>query len=71
MMMPPPAARTGNAATDALIGDYSDKPLPTPMRTPMTNGGLSRGDVIMQEARNQIALISGQTPLLGEEVRSD
>ena len=67
MLMPPPAAKTGNSATDALIGDYSDRPLPTPMRTPMTNSGVSRGDVIMQEARNQIALSSGQTPLLGDE----
>lgn len=47
----------------ALVGDYSQRSvLPTPMRTPRTASG---SDVILQEARNQLAMINSQTPLLG------
>lgn len=53
------------AATDALLGDYTDRPLPTPMRTPMTGSGLSKHEVIMREASNLRMLEQGQTPLLG------
>jgi len=56
---------TGNA-TDALLGDYTDRPLPTPMRTPMTGSGMSSHEVIMREASNLRMLQRGQTPLLGE-----
>lgn len=45
----------GDGATAALLGDYRDAPTPlaTPMRTPRTGAGQ---DVVMQEARNLIAL---------------
>lgn len=45
----------GNGATAALLGDYREAPTPlaTPMRTPRTGPGQ---DVVMQEARNLIAL---------------
>lgn len=51
-------------ATDALLGDYTDRPLPTPMRTPMTGSGLSKHEVIMREASALRKLERGQTPLL-------
>ena len=57
-------------ATSALLGDYSDRPLPTPMRTPASSsqaGKPSRSDVIQREAMNLRALSTGQTPLLGDE----
>jgi len=57
-------------ATTALLGDYSDRPLPTPMRTPASSsmaGKPSRTDVIQREAMNLRALSTGQTPLLGDE----
>lgn len=58
----------GGSATDALLGDYSDRPLPTPMRTPAASAaGSSRSEVIQREAMNLRTLSSGQTPLLGEE----
>ncbi len=53
------------SATDALLGDYTDRPLPTPMRTPMGSGPSSQ-EVIMREASNLRMLERGQTPLLGE-----
>jgi len=57
---------SGNGnVTDALLGDYTDRPLPTPMRTPMTAAGKSSQEVIMREASNLRLLQSGQTPLLG------
>ncbi|GMH86498.1 hypothetical protein TrVE_jg4663 [Triparma verrucosa] len=67
MMLPPPSRAGGNAATNALLGDYSDRPLPTPMRTPAGSEEQNRSDVIMQEAINQRKMNSGQTPLFGEE----
>ena len=60
----------GGGATDALLGDYSDRPLPTPMRTPAAFALAARSslsEVIQREAMNLRALSSGQTPLLGEE----
>lgn len=58
----------GGSATDALLGDYSDRPLPTPMRTPAASvAGSSRSEIIQREAMNLRTLSSGQTPLLGEE----
>jgi pre-mRNA-splicing factor CDC5/CEF1 len=58
----------GGSATDALLGDYSDRPLPTPMRTSAASAaGASRSEVIQREAMNLRTLSSGQTPLLGEE----
>jgi len=45
----------GSEATSALLGDYRDRPTPlaTPMRTPKT---AAAHDVVMQEARNLLAL---------------
>lgn len=57
-------------ATNALLGDYSDRPLPTPMRTPAAVARAERPsstEVIQREAMNLRALSSGQAPLLGEE----
>mmetsp|Transcript_2945 Transcript_2945/g.6273 ORF Transcript_2945/g.6273 Transcript_2945/m.6273 type:complete len:907 (-) Transcript_2945:1027-3747(-) len=57
-------------ATEALLGDYSDRPLPTPMRTPAAasqGSKMSVTEVIQREAMNLRALSTGQTPLLGEE----
>lgn len=64
------AAAGEGGATEALLGDYSDRPLPTPMRTPAASsraGKLSVTEVIQREAMNLRALSTGQTPLLGEE----
>eukprot|EP00980_Cylindrotheca_fusiformis_P011792 scaffold2816_cov121-Cylindrotheca_fusiformis.AAC.8 len=56
----------GSGATKALLADYSDRPLPTPMRTPMTGtSGSSKQQSILREASNLRALERGQTPLLG------
>ncbi|CAM9217046.1 unnamed protein product [Chrysoparadoxa australica] len=55
---------SGQEATQALVGEYAQRPTPTPMRTPATPMG---EDVIMQEARNLAKLTAGQTPLLGGE----
>ena len=54
----------GSSATTALMGDYQDRAAaaPTPMRTPRAAAGT---DVVLQEARNLIALTAQQTPLLG------
>lgn len=63
------AAMTSNgnkSATDALLGDYTDRPLPTPMRTPMTGSGNYSREVVLREASNLRMLETGQTPLLGE-----
>ena len=60
----------GDGATQALLGDYTDRPLPTPMRTPMTASGsssTSKQQNIMREASNLRMLERGQTPLLGED----
>ena len=48
------------AATRALVGVYSAAALPTPMRTPRLPPSQ---DVIMEEARNLIALNAAPTPL--------
>jgi pre-mRNA-splicing factor CDC5/CEF1 len=56
----------GSGATKALLADYSDRPLPTPMRTPMTAAsGINKQESILREASNLRALEQGQTPLLG------
>lgn len=55
------------SATQALIGDYSDRPLPTPMRTPMTGGaggGTSTHESLLTQATKLRALEQAQTPLL-------
>ncbi len=60
-------SQTSSGATDALLGDYTDRPLPTPMRTPLSSSGKpSSQEVIMREASNLRMLEKGQTPLLGE-----
>ena len=63
-------ASGAGGATEALLGDYSDRPLPTPMRTPASSsqaGKMSVTEVIQREAMNLRALSTGQTPLLGDE----
>ena len=58
----------GGGVTDALRGDYSDRPLPTPMRSPAVSAMAARSslsEVIHREAMNLRALSSGHTPLLG------
>lgn len=61
------AAGAGGSATDALLGDYTDRPLPTPMRTPLsTVSGISSREMLMREASNLRMIERGQTPLLGE-----
>lgn len=55
------------SATQALIGDYSDRPLPTPMRTPMTGGvgsGTNSHESLLTQATKLRALEQAQTPLL-------
>lgn len=47
-------------ATRALVGVYAAAALPTPMRTPRLPPSQ---DVIMEEARNLVALNSAPTPL--------
>jgi len=65
------AAGSGTGgATDALLGDYADRPLPTPMRTPAVGAGrgdqkMSSQEIIMREASNLRMIQQGQTPLLG------
>lgn len=66
------AAGSGSGATSALLADYSDRPLPTPMRTPMMGSSSgsaveSKQQSIMREASNLRMLERGQTPLLGGE----
>lgn len=50
-----PMLTDGSEATSALLGDYRDRPTPlaTPMRTPKT---AAAQDIVMQEARNLLAL---------------
>eukprot|EP00536_Pseudo-nitzschia_multiseries_P004791 jgi/Psemu1/253934/estExt_Genewise1Plus.C_820089 len=69
---PAAIASTSNGATSTLLADYSDRPLPTPMRTPaMLSGAVSNGESkqqsILREASNLRMLERGQTPLLGGE----
>eukprot|EP00531_Pseudo-nitzschia_arenysensis_P006126 CAMPEP_0116139366 /NCGR_PEP_ID=MMETSP0329-20121206/13277_1 /TAXON_ID=697910 /ORGANISM="Pseudo-nitzschia arenysensis, Strain B593" /LENGTH=847 /DNA_ID=CAMNT_0003634411 /DNA_START=25 /DNA_END=2568 /DNA_ORIENTATION=+ len=64
------SSSSSNGATSTLLADYSDRPLPTPMRTPaMTSasktGGESKHQSILREASNLRMLERGQTPLLG------
>ena len=66
------ATATGDSsATQALIGDYSDRPLPTPMRTPMIGNGKETHESLLRQASHLRSLEQGQTPLLstaGEEM---
>ena len=64
------SAMGGSLATQALIGDYSDRPLPTPMRTPMIDTGKDTHESLLRQASQMRSLEQGQTPLLsttGEE----
>ncbi len=68
----PVATSSSNGATSTLLADYSDRPLPTPMRTPATmsaagSAGESKQQSILREASNLRMLERGQTPLLGGE----
>lgn len=66
-----PDVAGGSEATQTLLADYSTRPLPTPMRTPMTASGSSTGpskqESILRQASNLRMLERGQTPLLGGE----
>jgi hypothetical protein len=50
----------GSSATNALIGTYGNKVAPTPLQTPRLPASQ---DVIMEEARNILALNAAPTPL--------
>jgi pre-mRNA-splicing factor CDC5/CEF1 len=68
----PVSASSSNGATSTLLADYSDRPLPTPMRTPAMasasgSSGESKQRSILREASNLRMLERGQTPLLGGE----
>ena len=71
MPPPPPRGGVGASVTDALLGDYTDRPLPTPMRTPAydsassNQGAMSKADSIRREAENLRRIERGETPLLG------
>jgi pre-mRNA-splicing factor CDC5/CEF1 len=56
------ASGTGHAATQALLGDYTDRPLPTPMRTPAQQPNQVKD--LMRQASELRQLEQGQTPLL-------
>lgn len=61
-----------SSATLALLGDYSDRSLPTPMRTSVTTGpGMSTQESILREASKLRKLGQVQTPLLGTSVPAD
>ena len=63
-LMPPPTSR---GPTDTLLGDYTDRPLPTPMRTPISNQKITTRESVLREAVNLRMLERGETPLLGGE----
>jgi pre-mRNA-splicing factor CDC5/CEF1 len=54
----------GTGVTQALMGDYSNRPLPTPMRTPMTQQQTTQ-ESLLREAGQLRRLEQGKTPLLG------
>lgn len=56
------SAGTGHAATQALLGDYTDRPLPTPMRTPAQQPNQIKD--LVRQASELRQLEQGQTPLL-------
>ena len=56
-------AEEGHEATQDLVGNYRERPTPTPLRTPR-----AAEDVILQEAKNQARMRSAPTPLHGEEL---
>ena len=63
MAMVAGAGAGAGGATSGLVGDYASRAaLPTPLRTPRAAEG---SDVVLQEARNQLAMLATQTPLLG------
>eukprot|EP00977_Amphora_coffeiformis_P010510 scaffold2476_cov193-Amphora_coffeaeformis.AAC.5 len=55
-------AITGAGVTAALMGDYTDRPLPTPLRTPAV--AASSGKSLTETATALRKLERGQTPLL-------
>lgn len=62
------AAGAGGEGTSALLSQYGATPGATPMRTPRTPAGRN---VIMEEARNHLALQKEQTPLKAGGERVD
>ena len=65
-------AMDGSSATQALLGDYSDRPLPTPMRTPAAAGGtgMTTQESLLKEASQLRKLEQSQTPLLGATAKA-
>jgi len=63
----------GSSVTQALLGDYSDRPLPTPMRTPAAGAGQQQHNQrdLIREASQLRALERGQTPLLGGQLQQE
>jgi pre-mRNA-splicing factor CDC5/CEF1 len=59
------------SATHALLGDYADRPLPTPMRTPAITTGMTTHESILREASKLRKLGQVQTPLLGTSIPMD
>jgi hypothetical protein len=69
-MPPPPSRFQTSSVMDALLGDWTDRPLPTPMRTPLQHPGItniSKESIIRNEAENLHRIERGETPLLGGE----
>jgi pre-mRNA-splicing factor CDC5/CEF1 len=68
----------GSSVTQALLSDYSDRPLPTPMRTPASSSFSAAPKNLLREASELRLLERGQTPLLAgmgqeddEEIEED
>jgi len=62
-----PSSSQSVGPTQALLGDYTDRPLPTPMRTPaVASGSTAAGGYqdLMRQASRLRRLEQGQTPLL-------
>jgi len=53
-----------SSATEALLGDYSGRPLPTPMRTPVAGVRTNTHESLLNQASQLRALEQAQTPLL-------
>jgi len=78
-MLPPPNRlpthpnQHQSNVTEALLGDYSDRPLPTPMRTPLldrqpNSTPASRVQSSVREATQMRLMERGQNPLLSSNI---
>mmetsp|Transcript_4756 Transcript_4756/g.6880 ORF Transcript_4756/g.6880 Transcript_4756/m.6880 type:complete len:807 (+) Transcript_4756:118-2538(+) len=61
---------SSNAVTQTLLGDYADRPLPTPMRTPQVSAALNQHSSLMLQASELRNLEQSQTPLLGSNLNA-